>query len=110
MKKFTNVLDRGRQIIDLTKIGTKIEKETDNIEKLYANLGRVFYKVHDKAPEIMYDDIFRAIDGAERELKHLKKEYQLVSTQNQCQRCEKTLSASDAYCPSCGHAVVCDID
>jgi len=102
MSKLSRFLDKGRQVIDLTKIGVKIEKEEKNIEKLYANLGRVFYKVHEKAPEVMYEDLFRAIGGAERQLEYLKNEAQIISGRGKCQKCDHELKETDLYCSLCG--------
>jgi len=103
-------LDKGRQVVDLTKMGVKIEKEEQNIEKLYANLGRVFYKVHEKAPEIMYEDLFRTIAGAERQLEYLKNEAQIISGKYKCQKCDHDLQSTDLYCSLCGGAVKQELD
>ena len=105
MSRLSRFLDRGRQVVDLTKMGVKIEKEEENIEKLYANLGRVFYKVHEVAPEIVYADLFRTIEGAERQLEYLKRESELISGRGKCGKCDYELNANDAYCSSCGNAV-----
>lgn len=105
MSRLSRFLDRGRQVVDLTKMGVKIEKEEENIEKLYANLGRVFYKVHEVAPEVMYADLFRTIEGAERQLEYLKREAELISGRGKCEKCEHELNVNDMYCSSCGTAV-----
>lgn len=105
MSKWSRFLDRGRQVVDLTKMGVRIEKEVENIEKLYANLGRVFYKVHEVAPEVMYADLFRTIEGAERQLEHLKRESELISGRGKCQKCEHDLHVNDVYCSLCGTAI-----
>ena len=104
MFKISSIVDKGRQVIDLTKMGAKIEKEEENIEKLYANLGRVFYKTHDKAPEVMYEDLFRTISGVERQLKYLKNEALILSGKYKCQKCDNDLKPTDLYCSSCGEA------
>ena len=106
MLKISNFVDKGRQIIDLTKIGVKIEKEELNIEKLYANLGRVFYKVHEKAPEVMYEDLFRTILGAQKQLEYLKNEALIISGKYKCQKCDHDLQSSDLYCSLCGEVAL----
>ena len=80
MLKLGQFINKGRAVIDLTKLGVKLEKEEANLEKLYANLGRVFYKINGKSPEIMYNDLFRTIAGSELQLQQLKEEYDLVKT------------------------------
>jgi len=105
MFKIGNFIDKGRQVIDLTKMGVKVEKEEQNIEKLYANLGRVFYKVHEKAPEIMYEDLFRTILGAEKQLEYLKNEALIISGKYKCQKCDHDLLSADLYCSLCGEPV-----
>ena len=105
MLKLGNFLDKGRQVMDLTKMGVKIEKEELNIEKLYSNLGRVFYKVHEKAPEVMYEDLFRTISGAEAQLEYLKNEALIISGKYKCQKCDHDLQSTDLYCSLCGEAI-----
>ena len=105
MSKLGRVLEKGRQVIDLTKMGVKIEKEEKNIEQLYANLGRVFYKVHKGAPEVMYEDLFRTITGAEKQLEYLKNEAHIMSGKRKCQMCDNDLQLADIYCALCGEAV-----
>ena len=105
MGKLSRFLDKGRQVVDLTKMGVKIDKEAENIDKLYANLGRLFYKIHDKSPEIMYDDLFRTIAGSELQLRQLKDEYELIRSAGKCQSCDIDLKKTDCYCASCGKAV-----
>jgi len=110
MSKFNRFLDRGRQMVELTKVGVKIEKEEANIDKLYENLGRVFYKAHSKAPEVMYADIFRTIAGAEHQLEFLKKEASLISNRGRCQHCEQDMDPNALFCSKCGTAVETIID
>ena len=105
MSKLNRFLDKGRQVIDLTKMGVKIEKEENNIEKLYANLGRVFYKVHKEAPEVMYEDLFRTIAGAEKQLEYLKNEEQIISGKSKCQKCDHEIHQADIFCSLCGASV-----
>jgi len=105
MVKLSNFLTKGRQVVDLTKIGVKVDKAEENIEKLYANLGRVFYKVHGSSPEIVYDDLFRTIAGAELQLQQLKDEVELIKNQGKCRSCENELKTTDSYCANCGAAV-----
>jgi len=106
MSKFSRFLDKGRQVVDLTKMGVKIEKAEENIEKLYANLGRVFYKIHDKSPEIMYDDLFRTISGSALQLQQLKDEFELIKGKGKCRDCNIELKNTDCYCANCGTAVI----
>ena len=110
MSRLSRFLDRGRQVVDLTKMGVKIEKEEENIEKLYGNLGRVFYKIHEEAPEVVYEDLFRTITGAERQLEYLKNEAQLISNRGKCQRCDHDMHQNDLYCSLCGTAIKQEID
>ena len=105
MSKISRFLDKGRQVVELTRMGVKIEKEEQNIEKLYANLGRVFYKVHDVAPEVMYEDLFRTIAGAYRQLEYFQQEAKLISNRGKCQTCDHDMHPTDVYCASCGKAV-----
>ena len=105
MSKLSSILNKGRQVVDLTKMGVKIEKEEKNIEKLYANLGRVFYKIHKDPPEVMYEDLFRTIAGSERQLEYLKSETHMINGKRNCQMCSNSLRKTDLYCALCGNDV-----
>lgn len=74
MSRLNRFIQKGRQVVDLSKMSNRVDKEEVNLEKLYANLGRVFYKVHGESPGIIYDDLFRTIAGSELNLHQLKVE------------------------------------
>lgn len=101
----SEVFDKSRQVVDLTKIGVKIDKEEKNIEQLYANLGRVFYQVNKEAPEVMYEDLFRTIAGAKKQLAYLKQELDTVRGLKHCASCNGQLEATDLFCSVCGSNV-----
>lgn len=105
MTKITQLFQKSQQVVDLAKLGVKIEKEEINLEKLYANLGRVFYKIHQHAPELIYDDLFRTIAGCQLQLNQVKTEYQQIKAHGKCQQCQAELKKSDSYCANCGQAV-----
>lgn len=104
-KIISDVIDKSRQVVDLTKIGVKIDKEEKNIEQLYANLGRVFYQVNKEAPEVMYEDLFRTIAGANKQLAYLKQELDTVRGLKHCVSCNSELEVSDLFCSVCGQSV-----
>ena len=104
-KIISDVIDKSRQVVDLTKIGVKIDKEEKNIEQLYANLGRVFYQVNKEAPEVMYEDLFRTIAGAKKQLAYLKQEVDTVRGLKRCVSCGSELQATDLFCSVCGQSV-----
>ena len=102
----SDVIDKSRQVIGITKIGMKIDKEEKNIEQLYANLGRVFYQVHKEvAPEVMYEDLFRTISGAKKQLEHLKSEVDTVRGGGRCVSCGAVINETDSFCSMCGISV-----
>lgn len=102
MSKIGRVLDKGRQVVDLSKINLKIENETANIEKLYANLGRVFYKINPLAPDVVYEDLFRTINGCEQQLAYLKREAKTISNRGKCGQCGNLMAVKDLFCAMCG--------
>lgn len=104
-KIINDVFDKSRQVVDLTKIGVKIDKEEKNVEQLYANLGRVFYQVNKEAPEVMYEDLFRTIGGAKKQLAYLKQELDTVRGLKRCVACNSELEATDLFCSVCGHSL-----
>ena len=103
-KIISDVIDKSRQVVDLTKISVKIDKEAKNIEQLYANLGRVFYQVSKEAPEVMYEDLFRTIAGAEKQLEYWKQESDTVRGLKRCVSCNGELQVADLFCSVCGQS------
>ncbi|MCL2560266.1 MAG: hypothetical protein FWE07_07230 [Turicibacter sp.] len=102
-KIISDVIDKSRQVVDLTKIGLKIDKEEKKLEQLYANLGRVFYQVNKEvAPEVMYEDLFRTITGRTKQLEYLKLEIDTVRGLKRCVACGHGLEATNLFCSTCG--------
>jgi len=107
-KIISDVIGKSRQVVDLTKVGMKIDKEEKSIEKLYANLGRVFYQVNKEAPEVMYEDLFRTIAGAKKQIEYLQQELDTVRGLKRCVSCSGELEVTDSFCSVCGIEVSSD--
>jgi len=99
---FIDGLEKGKQFIGMSKIGLKLSKEEEQLEKLYANLGRLHYKVSFDQPEELYADMFRAIAGAESQLKFLQSEMDRVRGFRRCVFCGEETEISGTFCSHCG--------
>ena len=99
---FIGSLEKGKQFVGMSKIGLKLSKEEEQLEKLYANLGRLHYKVNFDEPEELYADMFRAIAGAQTQVKFLQSEIDRVRGFRRCVFCGEETEISGTFCSYCG--------
>jgi len=99
---FSTSLEKSKQFVGLSKIGFKLSKEEEQLEQLYANLGRLHYKVNGDQPDEIYADMFRAITGAESQVKFLQSEMNRVRGFRRCVFCGEETEVSGTFCSYCG--------
>ena len=98
----SDMFNRSKQVVGMTSLGLKMDKEEENLERLYANLGRLFYKVNEKSPDVVYDDMYRAIVGSMRQVEYYKSEVERVRGVKRCASCEGEIMLDGMFCSYCG--------
>ena len=104
-----NIKETVVTAMDATKLHYRITAQRNELNALYAALGRnVQAELTDKeSGRLSEEDIARIsarINATEEILSDLEKQYRVVSGKVICPKCGKFISDNVAFCPFCGRA------
>lgn len=100
-----NALEKTKQLAEISKINMKLNKEEEQLEKLYANLGRLYYQLNKDQLEIIYQDIGGAIAGSIETIGYYQKMLHEVKGLKYCESCGKEATEGAVYCSHCGQGL-----
>ena len=96
-------IEKTKQFTEISKLTAKLLDEEEQLEKLYANLGRTYYQINEKNPEAIYQDIFRAIEGSLENIKYQQKIINELKGLKTCESCHKEVAEEATFCSHCGY-------
>lgn len=96
------MVNKTKQLAELSRLSLKLDEEEEQLEALYANLGRAFYQVTDGEPELIYQDLFRAVDGSLKNIAYFHKHINELKGLRYCNYCGDAVDETAVYCASCG--------
>ena len=97
--------DKSGQLVDITKIKMSVLSAEGAVEKLYKELGEIYYKdakdgkIND---EEAITSICDAIGAKLEEIENLKSKIAAKKNMKICPSCGKEIPENAAFCPACG--------
>jgi chromosome segregation ATPase len=95
---------KSSELVEVTKLNASIGSETDKIQKLYNQIGKLVYEKYAETGEA--DEIVAAAcaEIAEHELniKELRKKIAEVKGVKQCSGCGAEMERNQVFCSKCG--------
>ena len=88
--------------VDYTKLKIKLSGINDELDELYAKIGRIVYENDDSQDT---DIIFEAIEELRKEKEELKTKMEVYSSKKSCGFCGAKMDNDSKFCPECGHEV-----
>lgn len=85
--------------VDYTKLKIKLSGINDELDELYAKIGRIVYE-HDETQNT--DIICEAIETLRKEKEEVKEKMEAFSNKKSCGFCGNKIDSDSKYCPSCG--------
>ena len=109
-----NIRETAMTAMDSAKLQYRITSQRNELNAMYATLGRALYKVegNDTVVEAGAEDISELcgrISAKDEILKGLEKQLRIVGGKVICSRCGRFMSDRYAFCPYCGKRVSDDI-
>jgi len=101
-------LEKTKHFTEVSKLNAKLLDEEEQLERLYANLGRTYYQINKDNPEAVFQDIFRAIEGSLVNIKNQQKVINELKGLKTCELCHKEVDEDATYCSHCGQQLTSD--
>lgn len=103
VKKFgKNLTDKGKDIVEITKLNSQINAEKENIKELYRKIGEQVYEDYKNSGEGPYAEFCGQIAEIEAKIKELNDKVLELKNASKCPNCGTEVNKESAFCPKCG--------
>lgn len=97
-----NIADKGKDVIEITKINSQISTEKDKIKDLYVKIGEEVYKAFVEGQGSAYDESCAQIKEIEANIEELNAKVLELKNASKCPSCGAEVTKETAFCPKCG--------
>lgn len=103
VKKFgKNITEKGKDVIEITKLNSQISSEKDKIKDLYVKIGEQVYKAYSAGESSVYDESCAQIKEIELKINELTAKVLELKNASKCSNCGAEVTKDTAFCPKCG--------
>lgn len=88
--------------VDYTKLKIKLSSINDELDEMYAKIGRIVYE-RDETQNT--DEICEAIEALRKEKEEVKAKIELYGNKKFCDSCGSKIDSDSKFCQSCGREV-----
>jgi hypothetical protein len=106
VKKFgKNISEKGKDVIEITKLNSQIGSEKDKIKDLYYKIGELVYKTFSAGESTAYDESCVQIKEIEDKISELQAKVLELKNATKCPNCGAEVTKETAFCSKCGSKV-----
>jgi rubrerythrin len=103
VKKFgKNLTDKGKDIVEITKLNSQISSEKENIKGIYLKIGEQVYQEFKNGTESPYAELCGQIAEIEAKIQELSDKVLELKNALKCPSCGAEVTKENAFCPKCG--------
>ena len=103
VKKFgKNITDKGKDVIEITKLNSQINSEKEKIKEVYLKIGEQAYQAYKGGGDSAYAESCAQITEMEVKIKELSDKVLELKNSSKCPSCGAEVSKETAFCPKCG--------
>lgn len=100
-----NIAEKGKDVLEITKLNTQIATEKDKIRELYEKIGQEVYSAYANGESSEFVDLCVQIREIENKVKELSDKVLELKNAVKCPNCGAELTKDTIYCPKCGTKV-----
>lgn len=100
-----NIGDKGKDVIEITKLNSQISSEKDKIRDLYGKIGEATYKAFSNGEVVSFDDLCIQIKEIETVVSDLSAKVLEIKNATKCPGCGEEVTKETRFCPKCGAKV-----
>lgn len=97
-----DAMKKTKEFAEFAKLSNQINEEEKRLNKIYMNLGKLYYKLNGMNPKLEYQDICLAIKGSLENINQLQSMIEELKGIKRCNICRTEISEDSSYCQSCG--------
>ncbi len=97
-----NISDKGKDVIEITKLNAQIGSEKDKIQDLYVKIGQEVYTAYKAGEETPFAALTAEISAIESNIDELNAKILEIKDAVKCPSCGAEAAKETAYCSKCG--------
>lgn len=106
VKKFgKNISDKGKDVIEITKLNSQISGEKDKIKELYVKIGEQVFQAYKAGGDNTYSEACAQISEMEDKIAELQTKVLELKNAAKCPNCGAEVNKETAFCSKCGAKV-----
>ena len=97
-----NIGDKGKDVIEITKLNSQIGTEKDKIKEMYAKIGEEVYKAYTAGEGSVYDELCAQLKEVEAKVEELSAKVLELKNATKCPSCGAEVTKETTFCSKCG--------
>lgn len=105
LTKISNeVTNKTKTVVEQTSISTKLRAKEDALKKMYSDLGKKYYELHenDAVLDNNFAEFMSEIKSVSEEIEEYKNQIRAAKGVKLCNSCGTEVNIQAAFCSSCG--------
>lgn len=106
VKKFgKNITEKGKDVIEITKLNSQISSEKDKIKDIFVKIGEEVYNAYAAGQGSAHDELCGQIKEIEDKINELTAKVLELKNATKCPNCGAEVTKDTAFCSKCGTKV-----
>lgn len=100
-----SVMNKGKGMVDITKMKAQIAEEEKRINKYYENLGKMYYDLKKDEPLLELREVVEMVKNSYLQIENLNKAIEAIESSETCPNCGAVIEKDMLFCTGCGMKV-----
>lgn len=97
------VAKKTMDIADLTKASVRLASEEEKLEKVFAEIGKIYYQQYKDDPDVKIKGYIAQVELMKDQIEELRMAVYTLKGEQPCANCGKAVKNQAKYCSYCGH-------
>ena len=97
-----DAMKKTKEFAEIAKLNTQISDEEKRLNKIYMNLGRLYYQLYGNQPSLEFKDLCLAIEGSLKNVEHYEVMVNELRGIKRCESCGTEMPIDSTFCQTCG--------
>ena len=96
------VVKKTMDIADLTKASVKLAAEEEKLEKVFAEIGKIYYEQYKSDPDVKLKGYIAQIELMNEQIDELRAVVHTLKGEQACAQCGQSIKNHAKFCSHCG--------
>lgn len=97
-----NVADKGKDLVEVTKLNSQIGTEQGKINEIFGRIGAQVYENYKAGNDSGFGEFCAQVAELEAKINELRQKVMEIKDSAKCPNCGAEVAKDVAFCPKCG--------